>query len=277
VSLSAARSSRPISLLVRSPCWNQRRGISFRDFIPGGAAAQVQDNINTRGHLRDDETANKRAARTSASRSGRLNLFELHPQSKQILPIKKHLQEKLPLRPVHGRPWYKTYRIKEEASFLFLALFLPLTASQIDARTRVLHTSHRKLNKLANQISGKPIDYAILQMKFSEKRISEQVQRLLQETKQKAQEQNMNLDQLVVSQAWVGKGPKSPKKIDIRARGKFGIIRKSRSTMTIRLGRGLTEQQIHEKIAQRALDKVKIAEPVREERKVRYPRAQWAW
>lgn len=114
-------------------------------------------------------------------------------------------------------------------------------------------------------------------MKFSEKRISAQVQRLLEETKQKAKEQDMNLDQLVVSQAWVGKGPKSPKKIDIRARGKFGVIRKSRSTMTIRLGRGLTEQQQHEKLAQRALDKIKIAEPIKEEKKVRFSRAQWAW
>jgi large subunit ribosomal protein L22 len=133
------------------------------------------------------------------------------------------------------------------------------------------------LNKLANQIGGKPIDYAILQMHFSEKRVSAQVERLLLETKQKAKEQGMNLDQLVVSQAWVGKGPKSPKKIDIRARGKFGIIRKSRSTMTIRLGRGLTERQLLEKRAQRALDKIKIPELVKDEKKVRFSRSQWAW
>ncbi|KIM25952.1 hypothetical protein M408DRAFT_17144 [Serendipita vermifera MAFF 305830] len=232
--------------------------MAWRDYIPG---AVPQDNINTRGHLLDDNTKNKRAARRAALRTGRVNLFELHPGNKRILPIKQHLREKIPLRPVHGRPWYKTYRIKEE----------------IDGRTRVLHASHRKLNKLANQISGKPIDYAILQMKFSEKRISAQVQRLLEETKQKAKEQDMNLDQLVVSQAWVGKGPKSPKKIDIRARGKFGVIRKSRSTMTIRLGRGLTEEQKVVKKAQRALDKVKIAEPVREETRVRFSRSQWAW
>jgi large subunit ribosomal protein L22 len=114
-------------------------------------------------------------------------------------------------------------------------------------------------------------------MQFSEKRISEQVRRLLLETKQRAKELEMNLDQMVVSQAWVGKGHKMPKKIDIRARGRYGVIRKSRSHLTIRLGRGLTEEQVLEKRAQRALDKVRIAELVKDEKRVRYPRAQWAW
>lgn len=114
-------------------------------------------------------------------------------------------------------------------------------------------------------------------MQFSEKRISEQVRRLLLETKQRAKELEMNLDQLVVQQAWVGKGQKMPKKIDIKGRGRFGIIRRSRSHLTIRLGRGLTQQQEMEKKAQRALDKVRIAELVKEEKKIRYPRPQWAW
>jgi large subunit ribosomal protein L22 len=130
---------------------------------------------------------------------------------------------------------------------------------------------------LANQIAGKPIDYAILQMKFSEKRISKQVERLLLETKQRAKELEMNLDQLVVSEAWVGKGSKAPKRIDMKARGRFGVKVRYRSHMTVQLGRGLTRQQVWEKKAQRALDKIKIAEPVKEERKVRFVRPQWAW
>ena len=39
--------------------------------------------------------------------------------------------------------------------------------------------SHRKLNLLGRQISGKPIDYAILQMQFSEKRASARVMNML--------------------------------------------------------------------------------------------------
>lgn len=39
--------------------------------------------------------------------------------------------------------------------------------------------SHRKLNMLGRQISGKPIDYAILQMEFSEKRASKRLRSML--------------------------------------------------------------------------------------------------
>ena len=39
--------------------------------------------------------------------------------------------------------------------------------------------SHRKLNKLGRQLSGKPIDSAILQMTFSEKRASKRIRNML--------------------------------------------------------------------------------------------------
>ena len=39
--------------------------------------------------------------------------------------------------------------------------------------------SHRKLNMLGRQISGKPIDSAILQMMFSEKRASNRIKSML--------------------------------------------------------------------------------------------------
>lgn len=39
--------------------------------------------------------------------------------------------------------------------------------------------SHRKLNMLGRQIAGKPIDYAILQMQFSEKRASKRIMNML--------------------------------------------------------------------------------------------------
>jgi len=235
--------------------------MALRDYLNPVFGPPESEDTNARGELKDAETASKKSARRATQRKGRASLFEAHPSTHQLLPLKKHFQERIQLKPQHGRTWHKTYRIREE----------------LDARTRTLHVSHRKLNKLAKQISGKPIDYAILQMQFSEKRISEQVRRLLLETKQRAKELEMNLDQMVVSQAWVGKGHKMPKKIDIRARGRYGVIRKSRSHLTIRLGRGLTEEQVLEKRAQRALDKVRIAELVKDEKKVRYPRAQWAW
>ena len=39
--------------------------------------------------------------------------------------------------------------------------------------------SHRKLNLLGRQIAGKPIDHAILQMQFSEKRASNRIKSML--------------------------------------------------------------------------------------------------
>lgn len=39
--------------------------------------------------------------------------------------------------------------------------------------------SHRKLNMLGRQIAGKPVDLAILQMQFSEKRASKRIKSML--------------------------------------------------------------------------------------------------
>jgi len=51
---------------------------------------------------------------------------------------------------------------------------------------------------LASQISGKPIDYALLQMKFSEKRASKHVGVLLEELKTKAILEKMPVKKLIV-------------------------------------------------------------------------------
>lgn len=58
--------------------------------------------------------------------------------------------------------------------------------------------SPRKLTMLASQISGKPIDYALLQMKFSEKRASKHVEALLEELKTKAILEKMPIKKLIV-------------------------------------------------------------------------------
>lgn len=51
---------------------------------------------------------------------------------------------------------------------------------------------------LASQISGKPIDYALLQMKFSEKRASKHVEAILEELKTKAILEKMPVKKLIV-------------------------------------------------------------------------------
>ena len=49
-----------------------------------------------------------------------------------------------------------------------------------------MRISHRKLNLLSRQIAGKPIDHAILQMQFSEKRVSTRLKNMLATAKHHA-------------------------------------------------------------------------------------------
>lgn len=59
--------------------------------------------------------------------------------------------------------------------------------------------SHRKLNMLANQISGKPVDWAILQMQFSEKRASARIMNMLATAKDHATRyKRLNRSKLIV-------------------------------------------------------------------------------
>lgn len=58
--------------------------------------------------------------------------------------------------------------------------------------------SHRKLNMLGRQISGKPIDSAILQMMFSEKRASRRIKSMLVVAKDHAVQKGLNEKKLVV-------------------------------------------------------------------------------
>lgn len=58
--------------------------------------------------------------------------------------------------------------------------------------------SYRKLNMLGRQISGKPIDSAILQMMFSEKRASKRIKSMLVVAKDHAQLKGMEGKKLIV-------------------------------------------------------------------------------
>ena len=58
--------------------------------------------------------------------------------------------------------------------------------------------SHRKLNMLGRQIQGKPIDSAILQMMFSEKRASKRIKSMLVVAKDHAVAKGLEDKKLVV-------------------------------------------------------------------------------
>ncbi|KII95216.1 hypothetical protein PLICRDRAFT_169888 [Plicaturopsis crispa FD-325 SS-3] len=138
--------------------------------------------------------------------------------------------------------------------------------------------SHRKLNMLGRQISGKPIDHAIMQMHFSEKRASKRIEIMLQTAKSHAVKlKRMHGDKLVVAEAWVTKGPKQLDRFEPRGRGKYGIRRHPDSRMHVVLKPGKTFKQKTMEERERKLKRIVSAGLVREDVPLRNPNPMWAW
>ncbi|KAF5370093.1 hypothetical protein D9758_001063 [Tetrapyrgos nigripes] len=143
--------------------------------------------------------------------------------------------------------------------------------------TAAFKISHRKLNMLGNQISQKPINYAILQMQFSEKRASKRIMNMLATARDHAvRYKNLDLDKLVVAEAWTNKYKYLPK-LEPRGRGHYGIRHSPRSKLHVLLKEGKTLEE--EKAAERAkkLKRIVSANAVREDKPLRGLPAMWAW
>jgi hypothetical protein len=89
--------------------------MALRDYLSGILGSEPE-SMNAKGELKDTETASKKSARRATQRKGKASLFEAHPSTPHLLPLKKHLQERIQLKPQHGRTWHKTYRIREEVN-----------------------------------------------------------------------------------------------------------------------------------------------------------------
>ncbi|KAN0097620.1 Ribosomal protein L22/L17 [Tylopilus felleus] len=138
--------------------------------------------------------------------------------------------------------------------------------------------SHRKLNMLGKQISGKPIDHAIMQMQFSEKRASSRIKSMLATAKLHATVyKKMEPSRLVVSEAWVTKGPKQLKRLEPRGRGKFGIRVHPDSRLNVILRPGKTFEQLQEEKRRMRLKRIVSAGIVREDVPLRNPASTWQW
>ncbi|KZS91223.1 ribosomal protein L22, partial [Sistotremastrum niveocremeum HHB9708] len=136
----------------------------------------------------------------------------------------------------------------------------------------------RKLGLLAKQISGKPIDYAILQMEFSQKRASGRVKSTLALARDHAVSyKNLQLDKLVVAQSWVTKGPKYLPHIDIKGRGRRGIKHHPDARLHVRLEEGKTYEERVQALRERRLKAIRSAGVVREDMKLRNVAPIWAW
>ena len=101
------------------------------------------------------------------------------------------------------------------------------------ARARTLRISPRKLNLVAESIRGLKAEKALAQLTFSTKRISEEVKKVLMSAIANAEHNfNMDVDRLVVSEAYVGKAMVM-KRFQAGAKGRANRIIKPFSNLTI--------------------------------------------
>ena len=103
------------------------------------------------------------------------------------------------------------------------------------AIARMLRTSPQKLNLVAGLIRGKKVENALTDLTFSKRRIAGDVKKCLQSAIANAENNhNLDVDSLVVAEAWVGKNLVM-KRGRPRARGRFGKIMKPFSEITIKV------------------------------------------
>ncbi len=111
----------------------------------------------------------------------------------------------------------------------------PRRVKENEARAKVvnLRTSPRKLNLVAQSIRGLSVQRALNELEFSPKRIAHDVRKALYSAISNAENNhNLDIDSLVVSEAYVGKNLVM-KRFSARARGRASRIEKPFSEITI--------------------------------------------
>jgi len=218
--------------------WDCRRHASPFGWLRDNLAMKIRKKASA------EEIA---AARKEEAQKGQLSVFE----SLQEEPVGEVVPQVVVQRKKHTEHKYSTANFK---------------------------MSHRKLNKLGRQMSGKPIDHAILQMMFSEKRASSRLKSMLALAKSHAVKyKGLDEKKLVVAEAWVTKGPNVLKRIDIKGRGRMGIKSHPDSRLHVVLREGKTRAQLLEAERERRLKRIISAGITREDVPIRNPGASWAW
>ena len=109
------------------------------------------------------------------------------------------------------------------------------------AMAKFLRTSPGKLNLVAAMIRGKAAGKALVDLQFSNRRIAQDVRKVLQSAVANAENNhNLDVDRLVVAEAYVGKSVKM-RRFAARARGRAAPIEKhfSRLTIVVREGEAM--------------------------------------
>ncbi len=115
-----------------------------------------------------------------------------------------------------------------------------LAENEARAVNRFMRVSPQKLNLVAQMIRGQKVEKALADLTFSRKRIAHDVKKTLQSAIANAENNhNLDIDSLVVSEAFVGKKI-IMKRFRPRARGRVGRIHKPFSQLTVVVREGDT-------------------------------------
>ena len=108
-----------------------------------------------------------------------------------------------------------------------------LAENEAKAVNRLIRSSPRKLNLVAQLIRGKPVERALAELTFSRKRVADQVRKTLESAIANAENNHqLDVDSLVVKEAFVGKRMVL-KRFHARGRGKPSRIEKFFSMLTV--------------------------------------------
>jgi large subunit ribosomal protein L22 len=108
-----------------------------------------------------------------------------------------------------------------------------LADNEARAVTKLLRVSPQKLNLLAQLIRGKKVDKALADLTFSRKRIARDVKKTLESAIANAENNHdLDVDALIVSEAYVGKGLVM-KRLKANARGRASRIEKPFAQITV--------------------------------------------
>ncbi|KAI9849915.1 MAG: 54S ribosomal protein L22, mitochondrial [Sclerophora amabilis] len=192
-------------------------------------------------------------------------------------------------QPDTRRRWERKMVIREIKSRgrLSRSLKIKRTERESTSRSHFLKTSVKKLGPLARQIAGKPIEEAIVQMRFSKKKAAKAVKNHLEHAKNTALVRNgMGLGAvsgthsepleiqtkdgkslvvrdrtgLYVDQAWVGRGAYEPEP-EFRAKGQANMLRHPQTSITVLLKEEATRIRQHEEREQK-IRRRKVWEPL---------------
>ena len=108
-----------------------------------------------------------------------------------------------------------------------------LSDNEAKAVARMLRVSPQKLNLVAQLIRGKKVDKALADLNFSRKRIARDLKKTLESAIANAENNHdLDVDALVVSEAYVGKGLVM-KRLKAGARGRSSRIEKPFAQITV--------------------------------------------